>query len=527
MNMTAYERHMWQVLAALARAGYFVPPQDARDLIHDFYLEEWAGLLQRYDSERSQFSTYLAAAFYRFARRRILKLERWRRRTVDLEDTAELESAAAMPDQVLEANEQVALIRAGLSALPAQEREVLFDFLAGGDSNERALAQRHALTRYRLRETLANAVGRLLVGLAADAVPATLDARVAKSLWVDGQTPRHVAGLYGIDTAEVNAARLRFVAELMRSLRKFNHPTKTVRKAMDTDIEILKTALFSAGDAAALARLREHADAVLAAIGDDDIALDARQSEYLAAHPDWVAEVYAALGADDQVQAKSDLDLAIAAMMRDEAREIGEAFGTLVESLAESGYPWTARFEQLRGAGKSSLVRGHLLEDDTVQYGGEHALELLEFGLTPAMIYGATRGLYLQFARLSRLLATGAVLSPPQAEPAGAAFCVSGMQGELAYLPRALARAGIAGTRDVSEQAVEPLLAWIKDVLPRFPFLVEGYVWDETSLDGETDLLVPAAQRPADLVAQWSRQRPAIRELGPLTAIGAGRLSDS
>jgi DNA-directed RNA polymerase specialized sigma24 family protein len=43
----AHEKHLWQVLAALSRAGYFVPPQDARDLVHDFYLEEWAGVVQR------------------------------------------------------------------------------------------------------------------------------------------------------------------------------------------------------------------------------------------------------------------------------------------------------------------------------------------------------------------------------------------------------------------------------------------------------------------------------------------------
>jgi hypothetical protein len=296
---------------------------------------------------------------------------------------------------------------------------------------------------------------------------------------------------------------------------------------MNTDIEILKTALFCADDAAALARVREHAGAILAAMGDDDIELDGRQVAYLAAVPDWVARVYAALGSDDQPEDQTDLDRALADVMRDEGCEIGEAFGALVEALAESGYRWTDRFEELRDANRSALARSHLMEDDTVEYGGAHALELLEFGLTPAMIYGATRGLYLQFARLNRLLATGAVLSPQQAEPAGAAFCVSGMSGKFAYLSRALALAGVAGTRDVAEQAVEPLLAWIKDVLPRFPFLIESYVWDRRSIDNDIDLLVPVAQRPADLVAQWSSQRPAIREFAPLSATDAGRLSDA
>jgi hypothetical protein len=383
---------------------------------------------------------------------------------------------------------------------------VLFDFLASGDSNERALAQRHSLTRYRLREILANAVGRLLAGLAADVAPATLDARVARSLWVDGQTPRHVAALHGIDTAEVNAARLRFVAELMKSLRQFNHPIKPVRKAMNTDIDILKTALFSARDAGALTRVREHADAIRAAMGDDDIELDGRQVAQLAAVPDWVAQVYAALGGADGPDDETDLTRALADMMRDEACEIGEAFGALVEALAESGYRWTSRFEELRGTNRSALARSHLMGDDTVKYGGAHALELLEFGLTPAMIYGATRGLYLQFARLSRLLATGAALSAQQAEPAGAAFCIASLTGEHAFLSRALALAGIAGTRDMPGQAVEPLLAWITDVLPRFPFLIEGYVRDRRAIDSDLDILVPVVLEFDSLIEVDARQ---------------------
>jgi RNA polymerase sigma factor (sigma-70 family) len=529
-NMIAYERHLWQVLAALGRAGYFVPPQDARDLIHDFYLEQWGGLLQRYDANRSQFATYMAAAFYRFARRRIIQLERWRRRTVDLEDTAELESAAAMPDQLLESSEQLALIRAQLAALPAQEREVLVDFLASGDAGERALAQRHSLTRYRVRETLANAVGRLLVALAADAVPTTRDARIAKSLWVDGLTARQVASMDGIDTAEVNAARLRFVAKLMQSLREFNHPIKSVRKAMNSDIEILKSALFSDGDAAALARVREHAATLLAAIDRDDIdlALDEQQTEYLAAHPKWVGEVYAALGVDDGSAAEeSELQQAIAEMMQNEARQIGEAFAMLVEALAEGGYRWARPFEPLRGTHISAIELMHMMEDDTVRYGGEPTRQLLEFGLTPGRIYGATRGLYLQFSRLSRLMATGTELPQRHAENDGAAFCIAGNQPtQFAFLSKGLAHAGIAGTGDMPEQAVEPLLSWIKGVLPRVPGLIEGYRWEGES--GGVDLLVPLAQRPADLVAQWSGNRSAILKPGGENAALSTRwLSDA
>ncbi|MET0856488.1 MAG: sigma-70 family RNA polymerase sigma factor [Telluria sp.] len=503
-DMTRYERHLWRVLAALGRAGYVVPPQDARDLIHDFYLDEWSGLRLRYDSDRSQFATYASAAFYRYARRRIISLERWRRRTVDLEDAAELASTAATPDQQVESSEQLALIRASLAALPALERAVLFDFLASGEANERALARRHFLTRYRLREVLADAVGRLMVALVAEPAASTLEVRVAKSLWVEGLNPRQAARLHGIGTADVNTARGRFVAELMKSLRLFNHPPKPIRKTMATAIEILKSALFAVDDAAALERVRANAPLLLAALDDDDIdlSLDPQQAQFLANHAPWVGEVYAAIGIDDgQPEDSTRLQQAIADLMLDEAQQIGDAFAALAESLTERGYRWTRHFDALRPSAESMM---HLIDDATVRNGGAAAGELFEFGLTPAMIYGATRGLYLQFSRLSRALAVGTALAPEWADRPDASFCICGDTLQLAYLPYALARAAVAGTPDLPEQAVEPMLAWIKEVLPLSPLLIEGYAWEAEA--GGVELMMPVTHRAPDLVSQWSHQ---------------------
>ncbi len=522
--MTTYERHLWRVLAMLGRAGYFVPPQDARDLIHDFYLDQWPGLLQRFDSDRSQFGTYLSAAFYRYARRRILALERWRRRSVDLEAAADLASTTAMPDQQLESSEQLALIRAGLAQLPALERTVLFDFLASGDANERALAARHSLTRYRLREVLADAVGRLMVTLAAGPAAPTLDARVAKSLWLDGLSARQVAGLHGIGTADVNAARARFVADLMKSLRQFNHPPKTVRKAMNPSIEILKSALFAVNDAAALERVRGNAPKLLGALADDDIdlSLDQQQMQFLADNAQWVGTVYAAIGVHDSPADPSELQQAIAGMMLDETQQIGDAFSALVESLTERGYRWTRRFDRLKPSSEAMM---HLIEDPAVSSGGAAARELFEFGLSPAMIYGATRGLFLQFSRLSRAMAAGTAPAPRLAGRTADSFCICGDSLQLAYLPQALARAAVAGTPDVPAQAVEPLLAWIKDVLPLSPLLIEGYAWEDAA--GGIDLMLPVAQQAPDLVAQWSRQGSSLRLSDEYAAAAMRKMTDA
>ncbi|WP_426175108.1 RNA polymerase sigma factor [Massilia sp. TWR1-2-2] len=524
-DITTYERHLWRVLAVLARAGYFVPPQDARDLIHDFYFDQWDGLLLRYDSDRSQFATYVSAAFYRFARRRILALQRWRLRTVDLDDAGELASTAPAPDQQLESSERIALIRARLASLPALERAVLFDFLAGDDANERSLARRHSLTRYGLREVLANALGRLMVALAADEAAPTLEAQVAKSLWIDSLSPRHVARLHGIGTAEVNTARWRFVAELIKSLRQFNHPPKPARKTMDTATEILKSALFAVGDDAALARVRDHAAVLLAALADDDLdlSINQQQAQFLEANARWVGEVYDAIGVDDsEATQPSELQCAIADLMLDEAQQIGDAFSALAESLAERGYRWTHRFEGLKPSGPELM---HLIDEPTLRDGGAAASTLFEFGLTPGMIYGATRGLCLLFSRISRALAAGTTLAPQMAERTGASFCIVGDALELVFLPHALACAAVAGTPDLPAQAVEPLLAWIKDVLPLSPWLIEGYTWEDSA--GGIELMLPVVQRAPDLVAQWLQQGSTVPPAHDYAAAAVRKLADA
>src|SRR5438270_1228739 len=78
-----YERLLWRVLAQLARDGFIAPPDEGRDLIHDFYLEAWPGIRERFDPKRGAFQAYVFSAFYRFGRRRIIDLQNWRGRLVD------------------------------------------------------------------------------------------------------------------------------------------------------------------------------------------------------------------------------------------------------------------------------------------------------------------------------------------------------------------------------------------------------------------------------------------------------------
>src|SRR5258708_32361204 len=164
-ELGVYESVLWRVLAALARGGYAVPPSDARDLIHDFYLDAWPGVHERFDPKQGPFSAYIAGAFYRFARRRILKLESLQRRMVDFDSAVAHLSSDSTPPDILESRQRHREATAALSVLAPLERTVLEEHLAGEGLSERALAERHKLSRYGIRELLADALGKVAVAL--------------------------------------------------------------------------------------------------------------------------------------------------------------------------------------------------------------------------------------------------------------------------------------------------------------------------------------------------------------------------
>src|SRR4051794_27876736 len=70
-------------LARLAAQGFAVPPADALDLIHDFFLEAWPGITARYDPAQGRKEPYVYRAFIRFARPRIIRLQRLQSGPID------------------------------------------------------------------------------------------------------------------------------------------------------------------------------------------------------------------------------------------------------------------------------------------------------------------------------------------------------------------------------------------------------------------------------------------------------------
>jgi hypothetical protein len=281
---------------------------------------------------------------------------------------------------------------------------------------------------------------------------------------------------------------------------------------MNPDLEILKAALNSAGDADALARVRTRADAIRDAFDDDDIDLTAEQLAYLDQHRDWVGEVYAAVGGDVEAGEDSAMARAIQEVRADEAAEIGEAFMGLMELLAESGYDWKHRLASLRYPEEDSAAWASLLSEPSVIAAKGHGYQLFSHtGLTPSNIYEATRGLHLLFERMVDSLEESPQGRSLNRKPDSDTmfFVLAGETG--VPISHDLVRAEIAGTPDLVEDAVEPLCNWIMDVLAIQPLLIEGYFYS-----AERRAFTPLAQLdldiPDDLIAQWSHSERRTRE---------------
>lgn len=207
-----YEEYTPLLLAAvgsLARKGYDVHPAEGLELVHDFYLEALPGLRERYDPAKGKFSTYLYGAFLRFARPRLLRNMRWKRMFVPFEDAVEHVAA----DEPGPSEALVAAAAKALSALPANLRTVVDGRLRRGES-EREAARRLGVTRYEVRQRLAEALGRVAIALGQDEAIREDVRPLAVRLWRDEVPLMSVAIELGLSRQDAR----RHLHDLIRSL---------------------------------------------------------------------------------------------------------------------------------------------------------------------------------------------------------------------------------------------------------------------------------------------------------------------
>lgn len=499
MQFLKYEPMFWRVQSKLARDGYLIEPQDARDFIHDFYLE-WDPLTQRYKPELGAFEPYLATAFYQFCRRRFFKQHKVRTQTADLEAAAELPALAPSVADAAELKEQLEQVRQVIDGFAHSEKAILQDYLGEQGYGERELAQMHGLSRYRLREVLAELVGRIALKLT-EAPHDSGDARIVHGLWIEGRSPKAVAALCGMSTADVQAAKNRFSHALLSSIRESERPTPKRRKTMNPLLALLRQAILADDNTVALSELRQHAAQVKQALEEGEILFTDEEIGVIAEDAARLEEVYAALAETTELSAAEALaEGAIAQMRNDEHIQIGQAWQVLTDQLALERFDWEGKLAALRGSDANLIA--HLREDPSVQAGGEAAEKLLPFGLTPAMLFDAFDGLRLLFDRIGRRAGASSTSTVT-----ANTIPLDLPSGVRAAVPLDMVIAQVAGTLDLESGKADALTGWMWKLLALHPCIVDGYAFDSVRggfIQLPDHATIQSLKRD-DLARRWSR----------------------
>ena len=380
-------------LGRLARQGFVVSPADSMDLIHDFFVDAWPTLSNHFDPEKGIFKSYACAAFVRFARPRIIRLQRWQHSLVATDQLDEYGSESgttlASPDDDK--------IRRAISDIPLQEQEILRRYVYGDSASERLLAREFLLTRYRLSEILIDALGRVAVSLDRPAAIPPVDWEVASSLWRDRRTIQETSALLVLTPEQVRRANARNVLFLKQVLKRYQgrksfqqrkgqmYPVTAIA-AMD----LLKRALESADQEELLLEVRARSKDILRQMASPDLQAPDLDVEQLRA--EWVAKVYQALfeGAVTGPQMyETDEVEDLFSVHRDKNIAIGEAFRDLLAGLPDS-LSSPELFSHLPHINNDEQ---HLLRQaPDVQASLSVSGPFLAYGLRPLKVFYATEG---------------------------------------------------------------------------------------------------------------------------------------
>lgn len=512
-HFTELEGTLWRVAGLLAKRGFVSAPDEARDLIHDFFLEAWPKVRATYDPAQGSMAAYASQAFYRFGRRKLAALNTIRHRLVDLEAIAELSSAEPWPDHQVERMQDLRAVRKALEKLPALERQVLTDFLSGDGEGEFRQAGKYGLSRYAYRDALVSAVGRVAAEVAGvHASP--LEQQVLRLLWKEGRTAQQTARLLGIDTSEVQGIKHGYARRLLGSIKGKRQADKE-GDDMATQhnpagvAEHLRRALASPGSEPALEELRQAALRHWASIPSAEHAgslSEVSLGEHLPAEcdPQWLARVYEALAPatqQDDAGERAILDL-LERIADNEAQEIGEAVSLLIEQLPSTLHPmnWLPDVDRA-----SDVDRLHYTEDETFRYARNGARDLALHGVTPRAIAECAAGFSLLFARVLR---ADAIDDRPQPGLPLVELASDSRRRAIAW-PLLWGQAAMAS--DVREKQARGLAEWLVHVCGVRPYVVEGFRCEQ-SPRGFHFIQLPAPSpleqgllRPGELMGRWSR----------------------
>jgi DNA-directed RNA polymerase specialized sigma24 family protein len=213
----AYQQYtpvLLRALGALARSGFVVPPSEALDLIHDFFVDGWPSVRTHYNRKKGPLPNYVYVSFVHYARPRIVKLNRLRSALIDPETLEKFEAPLQNSHGKLELQQWTEAIH----SLPERERQFLQRYLHGSRGSERKLAMATGLSRYAVREQLVRVIGKVIAGFGQPPRGEYADWRVAEAIWLDDRTIDETAALLGLTAEAVKRARARNVEKIVEGV---------------------------------------------------------------------------------------------------------------------------------------------------------------------------------------------------------------------------------------------------------------------------------------------------------------------
>lgn len=484
-------------LGKLARQGFVTPPADGLDLIHDFFAEEWPNLQRTYDPSRGNYKAYAYQAFIQFVRPRIVKMQRLQNYKLRPDEVDNLlKEAATVP--TLDASHDYDVVRANIAQLPEVQREILASYVYSNKVSERALARRYSVSRYRLRELLVDALGRVLVQLNRPAGISHDDWQVALALWGDARPVEDTAKYLGITQNQVRLANKRNFEFLTRVLSTY-HPHRNVRSQDMKGHEgllkapaLFKEVILSPNNESLLRILKQRAAEVVDCLTNPE-EVEVSEEELHNLDPLWVARVYEALATvgADQRSAEPFPDLEYA--HKDAEFEIGRAYKlSLIPGLPERldlPHKWLVNVPEVEPDEMNDV-----LNSPSAQGAAPYSIDLARYGVAPLTVLDATDAV----ARLlERCIRTGRVSDegPIRLSQEGV------NQGDL--LNASHLADEVSRVADVRPLTARVLLDWSMEVAQLKPLLFNGFR-AETGGD-KAVALFRTGEKYNDLHERWGR----------------------
>ncbi|OGA39216.1 MAG: hypothetical protein A3G24_25010 [Betaproteobacteria bacterium RIFCSPLOWO2_12_FULL_62_13] len=498
-----YKGLLFSALGKLAAQGFAVPPDDAADLVHDFFAEAWDGIAERYEPKRAGLGTYVYAAFVRFARPRIVRLQRFHGSLMEpkeLERLTEAESDAPEPENALDLQR----LHEAMIALPSRNRELLEYWLKVPSGSEREAARSLGLSRYQARLQLIDALGQVSVAIGALGSVERIDRDVALAVWRDGRTIAETSARLHSTAQQVCNAYRRNQRRLERTL-SFIRGTQVQSKRSEamspTKIEELIERIYKEYCSKDLVQeIKSHAPELVEYLGKTESARPLSWEELPA---DWLADVYAAIAAGLGTDFEPAVDKALFSADAKDRESVGRAF---FEVLVPAG-AITSLVELCKHQLKQVSDQAHarLAHESDVKAGGQPAVELAAFGLTPTHLVLATDAVALL---LERAIDAGFF---PGGRPLFLRLSTSGSaavtcEGQKDGLTQSELVDEIAAFAEVDEKTSAVLLHWAVKTAEFIPYLFVGFRATFTRDALELTQLKPE-EPPINLFQRWNSRK--------------------